>query len=350
MRMIIACVIGVAAVLWLVGMDESPRTRMASGAIRVRSIQASAEISGQDIRNEIVAYALSRRGDPYVSGGRIEGGSDCSGFTQLVYLTVVGVDIGATTFDQWPGLKHIDQDQVMPGDLWYGRWNTSGSWDSEHTGIVADLDTDGRLDLIHNGADLDEVHVTDNFLETYLGDHTLGFARVLATVTAPLQTGTGGDHDDWSIKRAPSISAARIDQILADSGSPAAGTGQIFYDLGVQYGIDPAYALAFFYHESGLGTACPQWAGCKPGGETTHNIGNIICTGTTSCYGRFRDYPSWAEGIEDWYALIDREYVGDRGMVTIDEVIPVYAPSFENDVGGYQNVVASTVASWRGEP
>ena len=36
--------------------------------------------------------------------------------------------------------------------------------------------------------------------------------------------------------------------------SPAVGKGQALYDLGVKYGIDPVYALAFFWHESRFGT------------------------------------------------------------------------------------------------
>lgn len=131
-------------------------------------------------RAAIVAYALSRQGDPYVSGARREGASDCSGFTQLVYKTVAGIDIGATTFSQWPGLDHIDLDEVQPGDLWYGRWDDSGAPDSEHTGIVADVDGDGAWDLIHNGSDVASVHVTYAFLDTYLGARTLGFARAIS--------------------------------------------------------------------------------------------------------------------------------------------------------------------------
>ena len=132
-----------------------------------------------DLRAQIVAYARSRQGDPYVSGARAEGGSDCSGFTQLVFRHVAGVDIGATTFSQWPTLCHIDPSQVRPGDLWFGRWNDSGDPNSEHTGIVVAVNADGTMDLVHNGADLASVHVTRDFLHTSLGDHTLGFARAI---------------------------------------------------------------------------------------------------------------------------------------------------------------------------
>lgn len=152
-----------------------------------------------------------------------------------------------------------------------------------------------------------------------------------------------GQH---SILGAPTISAEVIDRVLASYGSPAAGTGAVWVALGQQYGIDPAFALAFFIHESSAGTN-PGWAGIKPDGNTTHNIGNIICAGYRTCFGRFRDYASWEEGIEDWYRLISREYVGDRGISTIEQIIPIYAPAFENNVPAYVQGVLTMVDGWR---
>lgn len=152
-----------------------------------------------------------------------------------------------------------------------------------------------------------------------------------------------GQH---SVLGPPSISAQQIDRILAEWQSPAAGTGAAWVELGVRYGIDPAYALAFFIHESGAGTA-PGWAGRKPDGGTTHNVGNIICAGYRTCYGRFRDYASWEEGIEDWYRLIAVEYVQWRGVHTVEEIVPIYAPSFENNVPAYIGTVNRLVAEWR---
>jgi hypothetical protein len=144
----------------------------------------------------------------------------------------------------------------------------------------------------------------------------------------------------------PSISAQQIDRILAEWQSPAAGTGATWVELGVRYGIDPAYALAFFIHESGAGTA-PGWAGRKPDGSTTHNIGNIICAGYQRCYGRFRDYASWEEGIADWYRLIAVDYVEWRGVHTVEEIVPIYAPAVENNVPVYIDTVNRLVAEWR---
>lgn len=164
------------------------------------------------------------------------------------------------------------------------------------------------------------------------------------TVTPePPAVPAAGEH---SVLGAPTISAATIDRVLADYGSPAEGTGQLWLDLGMQYGLDPAYALAFFIHESGAGTAA-GWAGLKSDGTTTHNIGNIICAGYATCYGRFRDYADWRTGIEDWYRLIAVEYVEWRGVHTVEQIIPIYAPAFENDVGGYVEVVERLVNEWR---
>lgn len=165
---------------------------------------------------------------------------------------------------------------------------------------------------------------------------------------APLFVGPARPVGDYTLRAPPSVSAELIDRILASYGSPAAGTGQVWYNLGLKYGIDPAFAVAFFIHESGAGTAS-GWAGLKPDGGTTHNVGNIICAGYSTCYGRFRDYASWEEGIDDWYKLIDVEYLNGRGHQTVADIIPVYAPSFENDVNGYVNVVQRLVDQWRAQ-
>jgi hypothetical protein len=158
--------------------------------------------------------------------------------------------------------------------------------------------------------------------------------------------GSAHPAGDYRLNGAPSISAQQIDAILAAYGSPAAGTGVAWYNFGLQYGIDPAFAVAFFIHESSAGTN-QGWAGIKPDGSLTHNVGNIICAGYPTCYGRFRDYSNWEAGIEDWYRLIDVEYIKGRGALTVQDVIPIYAPSFENDVQSYIDAVNSLVDGWR---
>lgn len=147
----------------------------------------------------------------------------------------------------------------------------------------------------------------------------------------------------------PTVSVQQIEAVLAEYNSPAQGHGQEIYDLGLKYNIDPAICLAFFIYESSAGTN-PAWAGRKDDGSFTHNIGNIICTEGWRCYGRFRDYNSWSEGIEDWYKLINDLYVGEWKRVTVDDIIPKYAPAADNnDEGAYIQGVKNLVQSWQGK-
>ncbi len=142
-----------------------------------------------------------------------------------------------------------------------------------------------------------------------------------------------------SVVGSPSLTAAKIDQILTNAGSPAAGTGQTFYNDSVQYGIDDAVALAFFHHESGYG---------ENGAATqTLNMGNIVCTDGYDCIGRFRAYGSWDAGINDWYRLIKDVYI-KQGHTTVESIIPIYAPSSDNnDPDSYIASVEQDVAAWR---
>ncbi len=143
----------------------------------------------------------------------------------------------------------------------------------------------------------------------------------------------------------PSISPARIEEVLKQYRSPATGAGQTLYDLGLRYGIDPAYALAFFVHESSAGT--------QGVAAITKSIGNIRCTPGYDCYqtsgnGSFRRYPSWEAGIEDWYKLIKELYIEKWGLSRLSQIIPVYAPSADrNNPANYVQEVAHMVESWR---
>lgn len=167
--------------------------------------------------------------------------------------------------------------------------------------------------------------------------------RIRGPIPIPATTRMPGDY---TLRGAQSLSADQVDAILAARGSPAQGTGHLWIQSGQNHNIDAAFAIAFFIHESSAGTN-PNWAGQKGDGTTTHNVGNIICAGYPTCYGRFRDYPSWEAGIEDWFRLINYEYIQGRNTQTVAEIIPIYAPAFENDVQGYINHVQNLVDEWR---
>ena len=156
------------------------------------------------------------------------------------------------------------------------------------------------------------------------------------------------DDASYTVAGPPTISAAFIDRVLSAYGSPAAGTGQALYDLGVQSGIDPVYSLAFFLHEDRFGETGI--------GAANHSLGNIRCSAGYAGQDGFRSYVTWAESYQDWYTLILYGYV--RGQVTIplaghvcstvDEIVPVYAPSSNhNDVAAYSAAIKRAVDTWR---
>jgi hypothetical protein len=155
-----------------------------------------------------------------------------------------------------------------------------------------------------------------------------------ASVSPAFPAVTGG------IMGPPSLSAAFVDRVLAYYGSPAQGTGQALYDDSLTFGIDDAYALAFFQHESSFGEA--GW------GAANRSLGNIRCTAGYACGGGYRAYASWEEGFRDWYQLIRTMYVGQLGLTSVEQIIPVYAPAADhNDEAAYINAVESAVAIWR---
>jgi hypothetical protein len=137
------------------------------------------------------------------------------------------------------------------------------------------------------------------------------------TPKVPLHTGP------YSVLGAPSISVDFINQVLDAYHSPAAGQGQALYDLGVKYGIDPAFALAFFQHESSFGTAGEA--------RSSLSLGNLRCIPDAQCTDNYAWFPTWQAGFEAWYKLILNLYVAVWGLTTVDQIIPKYAPTADNN-------------------
>ncbi|HVB20323.1 MAG TPA: glucosaminidase domain-containing protein [Ktedonobacteraceae bacterium] len=143
----------------------------------------------------------------------------------------------------------------------------------------------------------------------------------------------------YSVIGKPTIAAAFINRVLAAYNSPAAGMGQQLYDLGVKYGIDPAFALAFFMHESTFGTAGMA--------RTTLSLGNLRCIPAVPCNNGYAQFSSWEQGFEAWYKLIRNLYVAQWGLVTVDQIIPTYAPSSDhNNVNGYIAALKHSIDTW----
>ena len=171
--------------------------------------------------------------------------------------------------------------------------------------------------------------MTDNYYYTNSNNTT--------TTTNVTVNNFGGSY---SVVGQPSIGASFIDQLLCKYNSPACNTGNTLYTDGKAANIDPAYALAFFLHESTFG---------KYGvAHDNLGLGNIRCTQGYSCNNGFRAYPSWETGYKDWYALMNSStYIGG-GLTTVDQIIPRYAPNGDNNnEAGYIAALKQSVDLWR---
>jgi hypothetical protein len=144
----------------------------------------------------------------------------------------------------------------------------------------------------------------------------------------------------YSVVGKPTITAAFINKVLTAYNSPAAGKGQALYDLGVQYGIDPVFALAFFMHESSFGTMGEA--------RSSLSLGNLRCIPNFECRDGYAWFPTWEAGFKAWYALIRNLYVADWGLTTVEQIIPRYAPpSDNNNDSAYISAVEHAIDTWR---
>jgi len=117
------------------------------------------------------------------------------------------------------------------------------------TGILNQHPASGS---IASGGQTYAIQVGGSQANIWQHDHPASIQTPQAT-SVPPQLSTAPD----SVVARPSIQVNFINLVLSAYHSPAAGKGQALYDLGVQYGIDPAFALAFFMHESSFGTQGP---------------------------------------------------------------------------------------------
>lgn len=157
----------------------------------------------------------------------------------------------------------------------------------------------------------------------------------------------------FNIMGVPTISAAYINQVLANAHSPAAGLGQTIINLGRQYGIDPVFLIAIFQHESAFGTTGEARFTFSPGNERCIKerpcVNNLTppgpCQEGQSCYAQMKD---WADGFDRLYFLLLNGYV--RGEITghylvnIDQIIPIFAPKDDgNDTQAYIQILKQDV-------
>ena len=116
--------------------------------------------SGQWIANTALQYV----GSPYVWAGNTPAGFDCSGFTQYVVLTTLGVDIGHDVAGQTGRGASVDWEAWQPGDLVFfaGTYRAGIS----HVGIYL-----GDGQFIHAENEATGVTISSLFSDYYSGHY-----------------------------------------------------------------------------------------------------------------------------------------------------------------------------------
>jgi hypothetical protein len=160
------------------------------------------------------------------------------------------------------------------------------------------------------------------------------YMRVLNEGWTALQ-GVSSSGVDIPIKGAATISPARFTAVLKEYDSPAFAEADTLYQMAVQNGIDPAVALAFFVQTSKAGTGY-----ANPAKATNHNWGEV--PGDRSGIGGLQAYPSWAEGLQGWIAVMMKYH--NEGVTTLGDVVRRYGLS--NPPAAVQ-AMGTLLQSWR---
>jgi cell wall-associated NlpC family hydrolase len=150
----------------LAGMIGAGALVAATGA-GIAEQAAAQSVTGQDIAN----FALQYNGYAYVWAGNTPAGFDCSGFTQYVILSMLGIDITHSTELQMNYGYWVDWENWMPGDLIYfaGTWGSSIS----HTGVYV-----GDGQFIHAENETTGVRISSLYSDYYWG-HYYGAIRMV---------------------------------------------------------------------------------------------------------------------------------------------------------------------------
>jgi hypothetical protein len=138
-----------------------------------------------------------------------------------------------------------------------------------------------------------------------------------------------------TLSGAPTITPEKINQILQQYHSPAAGMGQYIYDEGVKHGINPAMALAFYVMESNAGT--------RGLAVKNHSWGNVRGHG----YLGYKPFDNIKDSLDHWYDMMKNKYQGQFHADKLGQIIPHYAPNKDgNNEAAYIGGVGRLVRQW----
>ncbi|GCE29105.1 hypothetical protein KDA_45890 [Dictyobacter alpinus] len=135
-----------------------------------------------------------------------------------------------------------------------------------------------------------------------------------------------------TVVRQPTLTVQQIDTILRAYHSPLAGKGQLFYSLGKEYKIDPAFVLAIAMQETTLGTTDHA--------RQTHSLTTIGCYQGTHCVNHYATYYTWDASIKDLYVVFEY-YVDTLHKTTIETITEKFSGPLADTPDKKQAYVAS---------
>lgn len=156
-----------------------------------------------------------------------------------------------------------------------------------------------------------------------------------ATITNMFTSSRG---DSIPVESVPTMNATQIDTLLCSAHSSACGTGNALYSDSLASGINDSFAVAIFREESNYGTSGIA--------RSNLGLGNIRCSHGYTCKYGYRAYANWQAGYTDFYALISY-YVHTLKLATVEQIIPVYAPSSENNTSLYISNVEQFMSKYQ---
>jgi hypothetical protein len=289
--------------------------------------------------SDVVAIAQQYLGTPYVWAGNDPSGFDCSGLVQHVYAQVgVTLPHNAAAQARSGAGTPIAVTDLAPGDLVFFDFTGAGIG---HVALYA-----GQGWMIHAPAPGSTVQWAILWHDPWWS-HAVSGLRIGQTVAVDAAPTVA-----LPIVGPPSLSRETYTTILCTPRNgqvpPPCPEAGAMYDLLVTAGLDPAVELAFAMKETELGTT-------GPGRPPQRNLHNLECNGWDggTCDGphhdRFSAYPSYEWATWAWATLLlTRGRYVDAGNATVEQVLPIYAPPFENDTAGYIATVRRLVADWRG--
>lgn len=132
---------------------ETAASASAASQDEAASSEEAQETYTEAEREEVVQYALSLVGTPYVWGGESSGGLDCSGLIRLVYRDTLGLSLLHYTDYQAVSGRAVSLRNLQPGDICCYDWERDGHID--HVGIYI-----GNSKVVEAGSGSGKVIVT----------------------------------------------------------------------------------------------------------------------------------------------------------------------------------------------